>query len=181
MGSPVAHVAPLKGTFDVKYGGMQQVSAVEADVTLAEPRLWSPDHPERYVAITTLTHGDRVVDKVDTRFGVRTIDLSADKGFLLNGERLLLFGGCVHHDNGALGAAAIDRAEQRRVQILKEAGFNAVRTSHNPPSPAFLEACDRLGLMVIDEAFDCWEQGKTVRITSSISRTGGSATWMPCC
>lgn len=79
---------------------------------------------------------------------------------MLNGESIKLQGGCVHHDNGPLGAAAIERAEYRRVATLKSRGYNAIRTSHNPVSPAFLEACDRLGMLVMDEAFDCWSRGK---------------------
>ena len=80
---------------------------------------------------------------------------------MLNDKSLILNGGCVHHDNGCLGAAAYDRAEERKVELLKAAGFNAVRTSHNPPSEAFLEACDRLGLLVVDESFDGWKTEKT--------------------
>lgn len=94
-------------------------------------------------------------------FGIRTIEFSPDNGFQLNGETVLLNGGCVHHDNGCLGAAAYDRAEERKVELLKSAGFNAVRTAHNPPSEAFLDACDRLGLLVIDESFDGWRDSKT--------------------
>jgi len=102
----------------------------------------------------------RIVDETRTDFGIRSIQFTADKGFQLNGRSVKLNGGCIHHDNGCLGAAAYDRAEQRKVELLRAAGFNAVRTSHNPPSEAFLDACDRLGLLVIDEAFDCWRVGK---------------------
>jgi len=91
---------------------------------------------------------------------VRSIELSADKGFLLNGQNTLLHGGCVHHDNGPLGSATIDRAEARKIELLKSFGYNAVRTSHNPPSKQFLDACDSLGMIVIDEAFDQWERPK---------------------
>jgi beta-galactosidase len=100
------------------------------------------------------------VDEVSTPFGIRSIEWFAEKGFLLNGKALKMTGGCAHHDNGPLGAAAFDRAEERRVQILKESGFTAIRCAHNPPSPAFLDACDRLGMLVMDEAFDCWSRGK---------------------
>jgi beta-galactosidase len=86
--------------------------------------------------------------------------MSAESGLLLNGQPLKLRGGCVHHDNGPLGACTYDRAEERRVELLKAHGFNAIRTAHNPPSPAFLDACDRLGMLVIDEAFDCWQKRK---------------------
>ena len=100
------------------------------------------------------------MDKVSTRFGIRKIEVDAENGFRLNGQMLKLKGGCMHHDNGPLGSATIDRAEERRVELMKANGFNAIRTSHNPPSPAFLDACDRLGMLVIDEAFDCWNEGK---------------------
>jgi beta-galactosidase len=100
------------------------------------------------------------VDEVSTPFGIRSIEWSAEKGFLLNGTPVKMAGGCIHHDNGPLGAAAFDRAEERRVQILKDAGFNAIRSSRNPPSPAFLDACDRLGMLVMDEAFNCWSRPK---------------------
>ena len=93
-------------------------------------------------------------------FGIRSVSVDAQRGFLLNGAPLKLRGGCVHHDNGPLGSAAYDRAEERRVELLKAAGFNAIRTSHNPPSTAFLSACDRLGMLVMDEAFDAWNNGK---------------------
>jgi beta-galactosidase len=104
--------------------------------------------------------GEKVIDHVVTNFGVRSINITADKGFLFNGKPVELKGGCVHHDNGPLGAATIDRAEERKVELLKQFGYNAVRTSHNPPSMQFLDACDRLGLIVIDEAFDQWQRHK---------------------
>jgi beta-galactosidase len=124
------------------------------------PALWSPDKPQLYRAEVEVVANSQVVDRTGTTFGIRDIRFSAEHGFTINGEPLLLKGGCVHHDNGPLGAAAIDRAEERRVELMKASGFNAIRTSHNPPSAAFLDACDRLGVLVIDEAFDCWEQGK---------------------
>jgi beta-galactosidase len=133
---------------------------VEMKIRVPVARLWSPDTPNLYRAVTTVSDAGNVIDMRETAFGICTVEVSAEKGLLLNGQRILLCGGCVHHDNGALGAAAFDRAEERRVEILKAAGFNAIRTSHNPPSTAFLDACDRLGMLVMDEAFDCWQQGK---------------------
>jgi beta-galactosidase len=133
---------------------------VEMKIRVPAARLWSPDAPNLYRAVSALTDAGNAIDTRETTFGIRTVEVSIEKGLLLNGQRILLCGGCVHHDNGALGAAAFDRAEERRVQILKAAGFNAIRTAHNPPSPAFLDACDRLGMLVMDEAFDCWLQGK---------------------
>ena len=113
-----------------------------------------------YSAEVEIVAAGKTVDVVSTPFGIRKIEVDAERGFRVNGQMLKLKGGCVHHDNGPLGAAAIDRAEERRIELLKANGFNAIRTSHNPPSPAFLDACDRLGMLVVDEAFDCWEQAK---------------------
>ena len=130
------------------------------EFSVANPVLWSPDSPQLYRAVTRLLIHGKVADEVETLFGIRSLEWSAAKGLLLNGRTIKLAGGCVHHDNGVLGAAAFDRAEERRVELLKAAGFNAVRTAHNPPSPAFLAACDHLGMLVVDEAFDCWEHAK---------------------
>jgi len=133
---------------------------VTHDLSVANPALWSPQTPQLYRAITRVVSGGKVVDEVVTPFGIRSLAWSVEKGFLLNGKSIKFAGGSVHHDNGPLGAAAFDRAEERRVELLKAAGFNAVRTAHNPPSPAFLEACDRLGLLVLDEPFDVWTLSK---------------------
>lgn len=130
------------------------------NISISRPQLWSPGSPYLYHAVADIMQGDQIIDRVRTTFGVRSLDLSAEKGFLLNGKNIELRGGCMHHDNGPLGAAAIDRAEERRVELLKSYGFNAVRTSHNPPSQQFLDACDRLGIIVIDEAFDHWHREK---------------------
>ncbi len=127
---------------------------------LRHPRLWSPDRPHLYKAVSELKYGDVVLDEKTTTFGIRSIEFSAQSGFILNGKPMLLRGGCMHHDNGPLGAAAFDEAEERRVQLMKDSGFNAIRTAHNPPSVAFLDACDRLGMLVIDEAFDVWNRSK---------------------
>ncbi len=97
----------------------------------------------------------------ETPFGLRTIKFTADNGFLLNGERVPLNGVCDHHDLGALGSALNTRALERQLELLKEMGCNAIRTSHNPPAPELLELCDRMGFVVMDEAFDCWVRGKT--------------------
>jgi len=132
----------------------------EQTLEVLSPKLWSLDSPELYSAEVEIVAARKTVDAVSTPFGIRKIEIDAEHGFRLNGEMLKLKGGCVHHDNGPLGSATIDRAEERRVELLKASGYNAIRTSHNPPSPAFLEACDRLGLLVVDEAFDCWERAK---------------------
>ena len=141
-----------------------QALVVEADgrltrigrtIHVEQPRLWSPDDP--YLYETELTAGE---DRLTVTYVIRTIDYDAERGLLLNGQPLTLNGACVHHDNGLLGAAAFDAAEWRKVRLMKEAGFNALRTSHNPPSEAFLRACDELGMLVIDEAFDGWREQK---------------------
>lgn len=129
-------------------------------VEVKTPVRWSVDSPNLYKATTEIKFNGKTVDQKTTTFGIRSIEFSAEKGFLLNGERVLLKGGCMHHDNGPLGSATIDRAEERRVELMKKFGFNAIRTSHNPPSTQFLDACDRLGVLVIDEAFDQWQRPK---------------------
>lgn len=127
------------------------------EVKIPYPQLWSPENPSLYLLKLVLLKNGKPVDEVSITFGIRTLHFSAGKGFLLNGESYLMKGGCVHHDNGSLGSATYDRAEYKKVELLKANGFNAVRTSHNPPSTQFLDACDQLGLLVIDETFDAWE------------------------
>ncbi|MDB5249202.1 MAG: hypothetical protein JWQ40_3596 [Segetibacter sp.] len=130
------------------------------DITVKSPELWSTQSPSLYTAVTEVYSNGQSADKSETKFGIRTISFDDVHGFRLNGQTLKLKGGCVHHDNGPLGAKAYDRAEERRVEILKASGYNAIRCAHNPPSPAFLDACDKLGMLVIDEAFDIWGEGK---------------------
>lgn len=125
-------------------------------LSIDKPELWSPDSPGLYTAEIKLVADGSPADIKRTKFGIRSIEFSAEKGFLLNGKETLLKGACIHHDNGLLGAATFDRAEIRRVEILKKNGFNAIRTAHNLPSTPFLDACDSLGMLVIDEAFDMW-------------------------
>jgi beta-galactosidase len=133
---------------------------VSQELPVDKPALWAPESPTLYRAVTQVVLDGRTADEVSTTFGIRSLEWSAENGFRLNGKALKMTGGCVHHDNGPLGAAAFDRAEERRVRLLKESGFTAIRCAHNPPSPAFLDACDRLGMLVMDEAFDCWSRGK---------------------
>jgi len=141
---------------------------VTQNLVVKNPALWSPEEPNLYAAKIKIKQGNVTLDDVVKTFGIRTIEFTPENGFLLNGKKIELNGGCVHHDNGALGAAAYDRAEVRKVELLKAAGFNALRTSHNPPSEAFFDACDRLGMLVIDEAFDGWKEKKTTYDYASI-------------
>jgi beta-galactosidase len=127
---------------------------------IANPLLWSCETPNMYMLVTELYANDTLMQKQAVPFGVRSILFDVASGFLLNGNPVKLKGGCFHNDNGPLGSKAYDRAEERKVELLKASGFNAIRCSHNPPSQAFLDACDRLGMLVIDEAFDCWKYGK---------------------
>ena len=130
------------------------------EIEVSKPALWSPSSPALYTASVTLSMPDGQKETEAERFGFRTFSFSPAKGFTLNGKPMLISGACVHHDNGILGAASFDDAEIRKAHLLKDAGFNAVRTSHNPPAPAFLDACDSIGLLVIDEAFDGWKAPK---------------------
>ncbi|GAA3803282.1 glycoside hydrolase family 2 TIM barrel-domain containing protein [Streptomyces phyllanthi] len=133
---------------------------VRLDLPVRRAELWSPDSPSLYTAHAEVLVKGRVVDTVTTEFGIRSLVWNGEVGFLLNGEPVEIMGGNVHHDHGPLGAVALARSEERRVEILKAAGFNSIRTAHNPPTPELLDACDRLGMLVMDELFDVWDTGK---------------------
>jgi beta-galactosidase len=154
-GKAIASFSPV--TAQVAAGAR---SASTTSARVNQPKLWSLQQPNLYVAVTTIIQGSKVVDVQETVFGIRTIKFDVDKGFLLNGEHVRLNGVCDHHDLGALGAAINTRALQRQLEILKEMGVNALRTSHNPPAPELLDLCDRMGILVMDEAFDAWRRGK---------------------
>ncbi len=130
-------------------------------VNVKNPVLWSVESPNLYTAEIIIETDKKMSDRYLQSFGIRSIAFSAEKGFLLNGMPVELKGGCLHHDNGLLGSAAFDRAEVRRVEIMKANGYNAIRCAHNPPSSVFLDACDRLGMLVIDEFTDMWESYKS--------------------
>ena len=146
-----------QGIIDIKPGERRIIAE---KIEVENPEFWSPDHPNLYLAELSISTEGKILDSITEDFGIRTISYNAKNGFVLNGKSILINGGNVHHDNGALGAAAFDRAEVRKVQLLKNAGFNAVRTAHNPPSKAFLDACDSIGLLVVDEIFDGWRTEK---------------------
>lgn len=134
--------------------------SVAVQMNIDKPELWDIDDPNLYTARVRVFKDGEIVDEYLQRFGIRSMEFSAETGFSLNGKPLLLKGACMHHDNGLLGAAAFRSAERRRVRIMKDNGYNAIRTSHNPPSRYFLEACDELGMLVIDESFDAWVKPK---------------------
>ncbi|RDB02966.1 glycoside hydrolase family 2 TIM barrel-domain containing protein [Runella aurantiaca] len=133
----------------------------EQMIVLKNPKLWDIESPHLYKAKIVLKQNGKVIDEYTQNFGVRSIHFDAKTGFTLNGKNVKLKGGCIHHDNGPLGAAAIDRAEERKIELLKKNGYNAVRFAHNPFSAELLDACDRLGMLVMNEAFDMWERNKT--------------------
>jgi beta-galactosidase len=134
-------------------------SIIDLSFDIPNPDLWSPDSPVFYKAVCEILKEGQIIDKTETAFGIRMLRFDSEKGFFLNGNHLKLKGGSLHSNNGPLGAIANDRAEERRVELMKAAGFNAIRCGHNPPSSAFLDACDRLGMLVLDETFDVWTNG----------------------
>lgn len=154
-GDPVAQAAAIP----VKVAkGKQAMSSLTMQIP--NPKLWSLRDPQRYVAVTRVERNGTTLDVEQTPFGVRTVQFVSDRGFLLNGEVVKINGVCNHHDLGALGTAVSVRALQRQIELLQEMGCNAIRTSHNPPAPELLELCDRMGMLVMDEAFDCWAAQK---------------------
>ena len=159
IGTPVARIAPARARVAAK-----SQFTTSATANIAHPKLWGPpptQQPNRYVAITTLSRSGHPVDRYETRFGIRSISFDANKGLIVNGEHIAIHGVGDHADLGALGAAFNTRAAQRQLEILQAMGANAVRFAHNPPAPELLELTDRMGFLVVDEVFDCWERGKT--------------------
>ncbi|MFB3387640.1 beta-galactosidase GalB [Flavobacterium sp. LAR06] len=147
----------ITSTLEIKANGTEEA---EMHSVLNNPKLWDLKTPNRYVAQTKVSVDGKVVDTYNTPFGVRTIEFTPRKGFLLNGKRVEIFGTCNHHDLGALGAAINTSALKRQLVMLKEMGCNSLRTSHNPPAPELLELADKMGFLVWDEAFDAWKIGK---------------------
>ena len=150
-------VATLEQAVSVK---ANEKTKVELTFDFPNAKLWDTENPNLYVMHTTILENGEEVDSDDTRFGVRTVTADMDNGLRLNGKTIKLRGGCIHHDHGVLGAAEYPAACRRKLTKLKNAGFNAVRIAHNPPSLALLEICDEIGMIVMDEAFDCWRRDK---------------------
>ncbi|MDP5198187.1 glycoside hydrolase family 2 TIM barrel-domain containing protein [Flavobacterium sp. DG2-3] len=153
----------------------KEVTSVTQDITInagenqtlnqsaevENPSLWSDEKPELYTAVTEISLDDKIIDQYKTIFGIRDFKFDLNKGFILNGKQVKIKGVCMHHDLGPLGSAINTRAIERQLEILKEMGVNGIRTSHNPPAPELLELCDKMGFIVMDEAFDMWKQTKT--------------------
>jgi len=154
-------ILDASGTQVAQVETFTRLDAVQQTLLVNGARLWSIEEPNLYTLRSEVLVDSSVVDSEITTFGIRSITMDAEHGMRLNGAPLKLKGGCIHHDHGPLGAAAFDRAEERKVELLKSAGYNALRSAHNPPSPALLAACDRLGFLVLDETFDSWTSAKT--------------------
>ncbi|HAF25043.1 MAG TPA: glycoside hydrolase family 2, partial [Blastocatellia bacterium] len=136
-------------------------SEIVQELTVKSPVLWSIDNPYLYKAVSRVQRNGRIVDTYETAFGIRYFAFDREKGFFLNGKRVKINGVCDHHDLGSLGAAVNTRALERQLEMLKAMGVNGIRTSHNPPAPELLELADRMGFIVMDEAFDMWKKEKT--------------------
>ena len=132
----------------------------EQNITVTTPSLWSIETPTMYSLHSVILDKGKIIDEVVSPFGIRNIKYDVDKGFFLNGKHVKINGVCLHHDAGSVGAAVPEVMWVRRLNVLKEMGCNAIRTSHNPPAPEFLDLCDKMGFLVMDEAFDVWESGK---------------------
>ncbi len=133
---------------------------VTQNIVITNPTLWTLENPSLYKAISQIIQKGKVVDEYTTSFGIRTFTFDIDKGFFLNGKPTKIWGVCNHHDLGCLGTAINKRALQRQLELLKSMGINGIRTSHNPPAPELLDLCDKMGFIVMDEAFDMWKQAK---------------------
>lgn len=159
LGDTVTRFTPTETTVDAG-----ETSIVSGSIEINNPKLWGPpptQKPNLYIAVTELLNEGKVVDRYETRFGIRSVEFSGDSGIFINGERIFLKGVNQHHDLGALGAAFNTRAAERQLQMLQEMGCNAIRTAHNPPAPELLELTDKMGILVVDEIFDVWYGKKT--------------------
>jgi len=134
---------------------------VKQDMVVAGPQLWSPETPYLYNSVSRMVADQRPCDLLETRFGIRTIEFTPEQGLLLNGKKVIVKGTNIHHDLGCLGAAAFDRGFERRLELIKAMGCNAVRLAHNPYQPSLLDMCDRMGILVFDEAYDKWSDQYT--------------------
>jgi beta-galactosidase len=159
-------VVDRNNTICAKQGSSESIGAKSSKIVVREfkiskPLLWSVEEPNIYSAISRVIVNNEEKDKYASTFGIRAIKFTDDGGFFLNGKHVPIKGVCLHHDEGYLGTAVHKRAIERQIQIMKGMGCNAIRTSHNPPDPMLLEYCDKMGMLVMDEAFDEWKENKT--------------------
>lgn len=151
-----------KITGDITYATVyrQDEIKIRQRILVKKPRLWSPERPDLYECRIEIRENELLLDQENIKFGIRSLQLDSEYGLRINGKQTKLRGACIHHDNGIIGACTLERAEERRCEQMKEAGFNCIRSSHHPISKAMLEACDRLGMLVIDELTDMWTNSK---------------------
>ena len=154
----------------------QKSQDAKISLDLPNPKPWTIENPHLYTVVTRLIMDTRLQDEIKIPIGIRAAEFKPDTGFWLNGKNIKLKGVCLHHEAGPLGAAVPLSVWQRRLTQLKDIGANAIRTAHNPPSPEFLDLCDQMGFLVMDEFFDCWTSAKTPTTTTSISTTGATTT-----
>jgi beta-galactosidase len=152
----------VAGSNSLRKVNADSISTFEHFIKIPEPKLWSLENPTLYRVKSKVYVNGLIADATETPFGIRTFEFTTDKGFFLNGKHVDIKGVCLHHDLGCLGAAVNKRAIERQLEIMKRMGCNAVRTSHNPPAPEMLDLCDRVGFLVMDEAFDEWKRNKTI-------------------
>jgi beta-galactosidase len=153
-------VAQKSTDISISKNSITDNKSIEQTITIPHPSLWDIQHPTLYKVVHTIVENGKVIDSYPTKFGIRYFNFDTAKGFSLNGVSMKIKGVCMHHDLGALGAAINISAMERQLRILKEMGCNAIRTAHNPPAPEFLDACDRMGFLVMDESFDMWKRKK---------------------
>jgi beta-galactosidase len=151
------NVGQVETAFHIQSG---QELILDQQITVPSPKVWSVDTPVMYSLVTKILVDGKPVDELTTPFGIRSIRYDVDDGFFLNGQNIKMNGVCLHHDGGCVGAAVPVRVWERRLQVLKDMGCNAIRTAHNPVDPEFLDLCDKMGFLVMDEVFDEWKIGK---------------------
>ena len=151
-------VAKAETDFKISANGNK---TIKLTAEIKNPALWDTKNPALYTAICEVKSNKKIVDTYQTVFGIRTFEFNSSKGFIINGQPLKILGVCNHHDLGALGTAINTRALERQLEIMRKMGVNAIRTSHNPPAPELLDLCDKMGFLVMDEAFDMWAKTKT--------------------
>lgn len=160
---PAGKLAGLAVKSPAQKIGAGEIATIEQDNIVSNPKLWSDKNPVLYKAVTEVLVGGKVIDNQTSNIGIRDIKFTADQGFMLNGKKVMIKGVCLHHDAGAVGSAVPLSVWKRRLQLLKNIGVNGIRTSHNPVAPEFLDLCDQMGFLVMDEAFDTWEANKVGR------------------
>jgi beta-galactosidase len=172
IGSPLVSSTPITANLAARSSNTRGLN-----LTLKNPKLWNLESPNLYTVVVQIEQAGRLIDSEETRFGVRTIKFDSEKGFFLNGQHVYIKGVCDHADLGPLGIAINVRGLERQIELLKEMGANAIRTSHNPPAPELLDLCDRMGMLVMDEGFDMWVEAKKKNDNHLVFADWGEKDW----